>query len=125
MKMQKRKFRIGELATHLSVEKFVIRFWEKEFGFKTTRSTGGQRFYEENDLSRFKLIKKLLYEDGFTIAGAKKQLEQDAPKIIASKKTSIDVTETEVADKTTPQNAHLIEEILHLRKRLAQLQKLL
>lgn len=126
MKMQKRKFRIGELATHLSVEKFVIRFWEKEFGFKTTRSTGGQRFYEENDLNRFKLIKKLLYEDGFTIAGAKKQLEQDEPKIIASKKTSFELSEhSDQLEQKTPHNAHLIEEILQLRKRLAQLQKLL
>ena len=61
MRMQKRKFRIGELATKLNIERFVIRFWEKEFGIKTTRSTGRQRFYDENDYSKFQLIKNLLY----------------------------------------------------------------
>lgn len=75
MKMQKRKFRIGELAEQLTVERFVIRFWEKEFGIKTTRSEGGQRFYSEEDFEKFKLIQELLYHQGFTIAGAKKQIE--------------------------------------------------
>ena len=45
MKMEKRKFRIGELARQLSIEKFVVRFWEKEFNLESDRSEGGQRFY--------------------------------------------------------------------------------
>lgn len=90
MRMQKRQFRIGDLAKHLDVEKFVIRFWEKEFGVSTTRSDGGQRFYSEEDLDTFKKIKTLLYEQGFTIAGAKKQLSQsDLPQIYGSRKTTI------------------------------------
>lgn len=89
MKMQKKQFRIGQLAENLGVERFVIRFWEKEFDFNAHRSDGGQRFYEEKDLDRFRKIKKLLYEEGFTIAGAKKRLKQGNTKIIASQKTTL------------------------------------
>jgi DNA-binding transcriptional MerR regulator len=90
MKMQKKQFRIGELAKNLGVERFVIRFWEKEFNFNAHRSRGGQRFYEERDLERFQFIKILLYEQGFTIAGAKKQLKKNNSFIIASQRTTID-----------------------------------
>ena len=76
MKMQKRAFRIGELAKHLSLERFVIRFWEKEFALKTYRSHGGQRFYTEDDVHTFSVIKDLLYKKGFTIVGAKKEIKQ-------------------------------------------------
>src|ERR1700742_2714692 len=98
MKMQKRKFRIGELAKLLDIERFVIRFWEKEFLFKATRSNGGQRFYEEKDLERFKQIKDLLYEKGFTISGARKQLKikgnpGTSNTIIASQRTALDSEE--------------------------------
>lgn len=90
MKMQRRQFRIGQLADQLGVERFVVRFWEKEFNITGTRSTGGQRFYEEKDLETFKLIKQLLYNEGFTIAGAKKQLKEKNTRILASHKTTID-----------------------------------
>src|SRR5579863_6638602 len=94
MKMQKRKFRIGELADKLTLERFVIRFWEKEFGIKTKRSQGSQRFYDENDLKKFEQIKRLLYEEGFTIAGAKKKLKDKQPvkneTVIASQKTTME-----------------------------------
>src|SRR5580692_1041211 len=97
MKMQKRKFRIGELAKKLELERFVVRFWEKEFSIKTKRSQGSQRFYDESDLKKFELIKKLLYEEGFTIVGAKKKLKEKfgpksekAESIIASQKTTME-----------------------------------
>ena len=76
MRMRKRQFRIGELAARLKIERFIVRFWEKEFGIKTSRSQGRQRYYDEHDLERFALIKELLYKRGFTIAGAKKELER-------------------------------------------------
>ena len=88
--MQRKQFRIGELAKSLGVKRFVIRFWEKEFNFNAHRSEGGQRFYEERDLERFRYIKTLLYEKGFTIAGAKKQLNTNEAPFIASQRTTID-----------------------------------
>lgn len=79
MKMQQRQFRIGQLAKEVGVERFVIRFWEKEFGLRPTRSQGGQRFYRAIDLEKFQLIKHLLHNKGFTIAGAKKFLHEKQP----------------------------------------------
>lgn len=90
LKMQKRQFRIGQLAKHLGIKRFVVRFWEKEFNLNANRSTGGQRFYGEKDLEQFQAIKKLLYEEGFTISGAKKKLKLDGTKIIASQKTTLE-----------------------------------
>lgn len=128
MKMQKRKFRIGELAQELHVERFVIRFWEKEFFIKATRSEGGQRFYHEKDLERFKQIKELLYDKGFTIAGARKQLKSKITHslphtpIMASHKTTLDpheMTDSSL-DKITIQ-----EQIIQLQKRLIKLRELL
>lgn len=75
MQMQKRRFRIGDLAKQLEIDKFVIRFWEKEFTLSPSRSFGGQRFYDEKDFEKFKQIKTLLYEKKFTIAGAREQLK--------------------------------------------------
>ncbi len=126
MKMQKRQFRIGELAKTLGVERFVIRFWEKEFRFDAYRSEGGQRFYNEKDLLRFSFIKKLLYEQGFTIAGAKKQLDTTSLKkeerlIIASHKTSI---EGDPSQKSAEKNIP-ITELKLLRDKLCSLQKIL
>jgi len=118
MKMQRKQFRIGDLAKQLNVERFVIRFWEKEFNLRGTRSKGGQRFYEGKDLATFEYIKELLYKQGFTIAGAKQKLNGAAKKdIIASKRT------------TLPEPAHLASDVkkqlLDIRAQLVKLQKLL
>ena len=89
MKMSKRQYRIGELAKALNVEKFVVRFWEKELGIKSFRSKGGQRFYEEKDFKKFETIKNLLYDKKYTLAGAKKELEniKKTRNVIASQST--------------------------------------
>lgn len=123
MRMQKRQFRIGDLAKQLEVEKFVIRFWEKEFEVTTTRSEGGQRFYSEEDFMTFKCIKTLLYDEGFTIAGAKKQLSQSLPKIIGSHKTTLAHDEELKTndDDTSTVKAYL----LSLKEELIKLQELL
>lgn len=115
MRMQKRQFRIGELAKHLDIEKFVIRFWEKEFELTTTRSNGGQRFYSEDDLQTFKEIKSLLYEQGFTIAGAKKQLRDPDTKdrVRASEKTTMTL------DK------NIVTSLLSLKKQLMKIREAL
>ncbi len=121
MRMQKRTFRIGQLAKKLQVERFVVRFWEKEFGIKTTRSDGGQRFYTEDDLSLFRQVKKLLYEDGFTIAGAKKTLKAKGDVVLGSHKTTFE-TYDPVAQKKIKQ---LSEQIVTLKSKLKELKELL
>jgi DNA-binding transcriptional MerR regulator len=122
MRMQKRQFRIGELAKHLGVERFVVRFWEREFGLKPTRSDGGQRFYEERDLEKLQVIKDLLYDKGLTIAGAKRMLESEVqPLIVASQKTTFE----EKTCSHTQQIQELHNQLLTLRAQLMTLQELI
>lgn len=91
----KKSLRIGDLAEKLSVEKFVIRFWEKEFNVKTDRTEGGQRSYSTHDLNQFKKIKSLLYDQGLTIAGAKKLLSSKT-SLSGATKTVIELPEHQV-----------------------------
>lgn len=123
MKMEKRKFRIGELAEHLNVERFVIRFWEKEFNFKGYRSGGGQRFYDEQDLKQFKAIKELLYEKKFTIAGAKQAFKKGT-SITASQKTTIESATTS-HEKHVGVQPDLHKKLVNLRKALLNVKKVL
>ena len=130
MKMQKRKFRIGELAKQLNLERFVVRFWEKEFNIKTKRSEGSQRFYDENDLRKFELIKRLLYEEGFTISGAKKKLKEKVSSkhesIIASQKTTLeDTNKTLVKSAENEKIEHLSQQIIDLKDKLRKLREML
>lgn len=130
MKMQKRKFRIGELAQKLELERFVVRFWEKEFSIKTKRSQGSQRFYDENDLRKFEQIKKLLYEEGFTIVGAKKKLKEKpstkSESIIASQKTFMDEpTKTITKSPENEKIEHLSQQIIDLKDKLRKLREML
>jgi DNA-binding transcriptional MerR regulator len=125
MKMQKVQFRIGELAKQLAVEKFVIRFWEKEFNLLSTRSGGGQRFYTKEDLNQFKTIKSLLYEKGFTIAGAKKLLALKTPagKVVGSYKTQMHTADKRPAAQESPEA--FIDKLTTLRHHLVTLRDLL
>ena len=67
-------YRIGEISKMLHVEKHVIRYWEKEFDINTHRSSSGQRLYRASEMNRFRKIKSLIYDEGYTIQGAKKFL---------------------------------------------------
>ena len=72
-------FRIGEVSKLSRLAAYVLRFWETEFPqLKPTKSSTGQRMYRRRDVENILLIKKLLYEEGYTIAGAREKLKQDA-----------------------------------------------
>lgn len=72
-------FRIGEVARLCRLPAYVLRFWETEFPqLKPVKSSTGQRMYRRRDVESVLRIKKLLYEDGFTIAGARVQLKDEA-----------------------------------------------
>ena len=71
-------FRIGEVATLCRLPAYVLRFWETEFPqLKPVKSNTGQRMYRKRDVESVLRIKKLLYENGFTIAGARTQLREE------------------------------------------------
>lgn len=71
-------FRIGEVASLCRLPPYVLRFWETEFPqLKPVKSSTGQRMYRKRDVESVVRIKRLLYEDGFTIAGARVQLREE------------------------------------------------
>lgn len=72
----KETYRIGEVATLTEIAPYVLRYWESEFPMlHPAKSPHGQRLYRHSDIETVLSIKRLLYERGFTIAGARKQLE--------------------------------------------------
>ncbi|HEY1960039.1 MAG TPA: MerR family transcriptional regulator [Polyangiaceae bacterium] len=78
---QKLYFRIGEVAGIVGVEPHVLRYWEREFrSIRPTKSARGQRVYSRRDVENLLRVRELLYTQGFTIAGARKQLQRPASK---------------------------------------------
>ena len=111
--MSKRQYRIGDVAKELNVEKFVLRFWEKELNIKPKRSKGGQRVYQEKDFQTFKTVKELLYNKKYTIAGAKEELARI--KSTRSHSTVI------ASQKIIPQEYQ--SQLLSIREKITTLQK--
>jgi DNA-binding transcriptional MerR regulator len=79
VRVQKRLYyKIGEACKALGIQPYVLRYWETEFPALTpSKSRSGQRVYSEKELEIIRRIKALLYEEGYTIAGAKKKLEAE------------------------------------------------
>ncbi|MCX5854417.1 MAG: MerR family transcriptional regulator [Deltaproteobacteria bacterium] len=74
---KKTYFRIGEVSKILSVDPYVVRYWESEFkSVKPIRTKSDQRLYRRKDVEELLTIKKLLYSDKYTISGAKRQLSK-------------------------------------------------
>jgi DNA-binding transcriptional MerR regulator len=71
-------FKIGEVCEITDTQPYVLRYWESEFpALAPAKNTSGQRIYRRRDIETVLRIKQLLYEEGFTIAGAKKRLEME------------------------------------------------
>jgi len=76
-----RYYRITELSRLAGVKSFVLRYWESEFPMlQPIKSTTGYRLYRQQDADLVFTIKRMLYEDGLTIAGARRQLEERAAR---------------------------------------------
>lgn len=70
-------FRIGEVSDIVGVKPYVLRYWESEFtDINPTKSKSGQRLYKRKDVEMLIAIKQLLYEERFTINGARKRLKE-------------------------------------------------
>jgi DNA-binding transcriptional MerR regulator len=84
---QKLYYKIREVSEIVGVEAHVLRFWEMEFSaLSPPKSKSGQRTYRPKDIELLLQIKKLLYEEGFTIAGARKHLSIHKIKDISAEK---------------------------------------
>jgi DNA-binding transcriptional MerR regulator len=98
-------FKIGEVAEIAGVEAYVLRFWETEFpGLAPKKTDSGHRLYRRSDVEKVFRIKELLYEKGFTIAGARKRL--------SPRNTDPDVQDT--AEETLSKVRRGLEDILTL-----------
>ena len=76
---EKPLFRIGEVSRLTATKTFVLRYWESEFPtLQPVKSPSGHRLYRREDIDTVFEIKRLLYEQGFTIAGARKHLAENA-----------------------------------------------
>jgi DNA-binding transcriptional MerR regulator len=74
-------FRIGEVSRLCGLPSYVLRFWETEFTqLKPSKSGTGQRMYRKVDVENVLRVKKLLYDQGFTIAGARQQLRAETKR---------------------------------------------
>ena len=70
-------FRIGEVSRLTATKPFVLRYWETEFPMlQPVKSPKGHRLYRRQDIETVLEIKRLLYEEGFTIAGARRHLRE-------------------------------------------------
>ncbi len=68
-------YRIGEVSRITGLEPYVLRYWESEFPhLRPEKRKSGQRLYTKKDLENILQIKELLYQNGYTIAGARKKL---------------------------------------------------
>lgn len=77
----KQYFKIGEVSGLTKLEPYVLRYWETEFKMiRPVRFGSNQRMYRRKDVETLLEIKKLLYDEGFTIAGARKKLLQNSKK---------------------------------------------
>jgi len=73
----KRYFTIGEVSELCLVKPHVLRYWEQEFpGLKPVKRRGNRRYYQRQDVVLVRQIRGLLYEEGFTIGGARQRLEE-------------------------------------------------
>lgn len=74
----KRYFTIGEVSELCNVKPHVLRYWEQEFPqLKPVKRRGNRRYYQRHDVIMIRQIRSLLYEQGFTIGGARQQLDGD------------------------------------------------
>ena len=120
---RKRYFAIGEVSELCSVKPHVLRYWEQEFSqLKPVKRRGNRRYYQHDDVMMVRRIRSLLYEQGFTIGGARQQLKEqlklgtELPENLANGPAA-NSPDTEVTNR--------VSEIREVRDELESLLKLL
>jgi DNA-binding transcriptional MerR regulator len=105
---EKSLFRIGEVSRLTATKAFVLRYWETEFPMlQPVKSPSGHRLYRREDIETVFEIKRLLYEEGFTIAGARKHFEERGQEIGADLgSSSAPAAENAGAGRSSAPRAH-------------------
>src|SRR5829696_5133067 len=122
----KRYFTIGEVSELCGVKPHVLRYWEQEFTqLKPVKRRGNRRYYQHHEVLLIRRIRDLLYDQGFTINGARHRLECDAPgpdtaafKVAEHSASSPSAPAPAVNNALTP--AQLRHELEQIRQLLGQ-----
>jgi DNA-binding transcriptional MerR regulator len=113
----KRYFTIGEVSDLCGVKSHVLRYWEQEFAqLKPVKRRGNRRYYQHHEVLLIRRIRELLYEQGYTISGARNKLNMPS-----AGNESIQVFDD--ADMLQPTKAEV--DVMHFRSELVSIMKLL
>ncbi len=107
-------YKIGEASRLVGVESYVLRYWESEFPFLSPRkSKSGQRIYSKKDIDLLLQIKRLLYEERYTIDGVRKRLGGIVPEketeAVAEEMPFQDPTREEILNMVRTRLKHMLE----------------
>ena len=123
----KRYFTIGEVSELCGVKPHVLRYWEQEFTqLKPVKRRGNRRYYQHHEVLLIRRIRELLYEQGFTISGARNRLDSrinDVSLRIADE--AIDMAEGMQAEQVHANGHDALPERALIRRELASILKLL
>ena len=129
----KRYFTIGEVSDLCAVKPHVLRYWEQEFAqLKPVKRRGNRRYYQHHEVLLIRRIRDLLYEQGFTINGARHRLESEVAPLppgvappIAPARTPLPgdgmgVARAPAAPNVAPASDEIRQELLRIRRLLGQ-----
>ena len=103
----KRYFTIGEVSELCAVKPHVLRYWEQEFpNLKPVKRRGNRRYYQRHDVLMIRQIRSLLYEQGFTITGARQRLDGSKAR-----------AESTISSQIVRQVRQELEEVLQILRR--------
>jgi DNA-binding transcriptional MerR regulator len=115
----KRYFTIGEVSELCGVKPHVLRYWEQEFTqLKPVKRRGNRRYYQHHEVLLIRKIRELLYEQGFTISGARNRLDGAEEKVV-------EVLTPQISKPSTNVGLHKDFDVTHIRSQLQEVIQLL
>lgn len=116
----KRYFTIGEVSELCGVKPHVLRYWEQEFTqLKPVKRRGNRRYYQHHEVLLIRKIRELLYEQGFTISGARNKLDGADLKLVLDKK-SISVSNEAINQQVASSNVESLIDFARFKKDIQQ-----
>lgn len=115
-------YKIGEVSRIVGVESYVLRYWETEFPFLAPRkSKSGQRIYTKKDIDLILQIKRLLYNEKYTIDGVRRKLGGNIEQVVEVFEETEEIKREGVAEETTGPNIDAEGIITMIKKRLREI----
>jgi DNA-binding transcriptional MerR regulator len=123
----KRYFTIGEVSDLCAVKPHVLRYWEQEFAqLKPVKRRGNRRYYQHHEVLLIRRIRDLLYEQGFTISGARHRLETETEASAGARRreasSAAAAAPATAAGSALPDTAELRQELQQIRQLLGPIE---